>query len=84
MLDYWAVGISGRRTSGPSDYQAVGILCCNAHAMRLIYKNTGVDEKPRFRLEVRRKSDLPLHIANILAKSMLFILIQLLATGVIM
>ena len=66
MLDYWAVGLSGGRTIGTSDYRAVGVLGYDAYARCLIHKNTGADKKKqRKRLYVRRNSDLPLHIGRI-------------------
>ena len=65
MLDFLAARLSDRRTIGPSDYRAVGILSYNAHARCLIQKNTGADDKPRFSLYVRRKSVLPLHICRL-------------------
>ena len=66
MLDYWAVGMSGRRTIGTSNYRAVGVLGYDAHVRCLIHKNTGSDKKKtRLWFYLRRKSDLPLHIGQI-------------------
>ena len=70
LMECWDVGLFGCRTIGSSDYQAVGLSGCrNIRLYRprqvLIHKNTGADEKPRLRLYVLRKSDLPLHIGQI-------------------